>query len=103
METVFDITNDIQKVYDETVLKAEAKGKNVLVLIKLPKKIRLTPKSKLMSYRLEYRWLSKPIQSAQDVKQQNFVCVAGNEFTYYTRNEIEGFQKYSLFDIFHLF
>ena len=102
METIFDITDDITKFQTSNVVKAEAKGKNVLILVKLdsPQK---APDKTICHYQLEYRWLSKPIETEQDVKQQNWVCVQGNDFTFFTKEEVKDYKDKSLFDLFNLF
>ena len=102
-ETVFDITEAMQQgERNSNIVKAEAKGANVLILRKLIKPFHPMDKS-LCHFQIEYRWLSKPIFSEADVKNENFVCVQGNEFTYWKKKEVQGYETKSLFDMFNLF
>lgn len=74
-------------------LKAEQRGKDVLILRRLSKPIRRFD-GKTARYELEYRWLSNPAV---------LTSVLGNEFSYWQTGEIEGWEAESLFEMFRLF
>ena len=82
-------------------LMAEGKNRNVLILHKLDKPFKRFD-GKLALYELEYRWLSCDCQHSKD---EAFVCVLGNEFTYWQEKEIKAVLsgKSTLFDFFQLF
>jgi len=86
-ENIVDVTDQLH------CLKAEQRGKDVLILRRLDNPIRRFD-GKTARYELEYRWLSDP---------RHLVCVLGSEFSYWQANEIEGWQNKSLFKMFRLF
>jgi hypothetical protein len=90
-ELTFDLTDCFE------CLKAESKGSNVLILRKL-----LYPKKGIdgneRPFRLEHRWLSKSIECEQDIKDQNYVCVLGNDFSLWNKEEFD--LEKSLFEQF---
>lgn len=82
-------------------IKANADGRNVLILYKLDSPIYLLGKRK--TYQLEYRWLSvDPTEQGDEV-----CCLKGNEFNYYTEKELKELNVFddnvSLFDCFCLY
>lgn len=102
METIFDITEEMSAFEKgENLVRAEAKESNVLILRKLdaPQK---APDKTICHYELEYRWLSRPIETEQDVKQQNWACVQGNDFILVEKKEVKDYEDKSLFDLFNL-
>ena len=102
-ETVFDITKEYTDCYGlDYVVKVEAKNTNVLVLEKFQTPVTAPDKS-ICHYGLDYKWLSKPILTEQDVKNQNFACVLGNDYIYVTEKEVKDYKNKSLFDLFNLF
>jgi hypothetical protein len=86
-ENIIDVTDQID------CLKAEQRGKDVLILRRLTDPIRRFD-GKTARYELEYRWLSD---------KRYLVCVLGNEFSYWQWHEIKGWQAKSLFEMFRLF
>lgn len=74
-------------------LKAEQRGKDVLILRRLDRPRRRID-GRMAQYELEYRWLSN---------SADLTCVLGNELSYWRPSEIEGWENESLFDIFRLF
>ena len=91
---MIDIKEAVSDVSDHfNCLKAEQRGKDVLILRSLGKPLRRFD-GKMASYELEYRWLSAPA---------DLTCVLGNEFTYWQAEEIEGWEAESLFGMFRLF
>lgn len=79
---VIDVTAYFQQHYGESVVKAECRGGDVLVLFKAGK-----------MYELEYRWL---------VSEHADLCrVLGSEVTRWARNEVD--PGLSLFEQFRLF
>jgi len=96
-ENIIDMTETLQKFYkDDTIIKAEAIGKNVLILRK--DKIKVLNK-KTYAYNVEYRWLSVDISDPEA-----FVCILGREHIGCLGKEAkQAIQGKSLFDIFQLF
>lgn len=100
----FDITEKIKEHYSldaNDVLKAEAKGSNVLILWKVNPRQALN--GRRYAYQIEYRWLSRDITCQADIDNQNFVCVKGQDFSLCSLKEIKEYKNKSLFDMFHLF
>jgi hypothetical protein len=62
----------------------QGKGRNVLRLEKLDAP-HTRADGKRVSYQLEYRWLSTDCEHPDD---EAFVCVMGNEFSYYSAKEL---------------
>lgn len=95
-DKLVDYTSEIKGA-----LKAQGIGKNVLILTKLESPVRRYD-GKTASYRLDYRWLSQPCETPED---ECYVCVLGNEFTYWQLKEVKESLKdgESLFDHFNLF
>ena len=86
-ENITDVTDQLD------CLKAEQRGKDVLILRRLDHPIRRFD-GKTACYELEYRWLSDP---------RYLVCVLGNEFSFWQAKEIKGWETKSLFEMFRLF
>jgi hypothetical protein len=86
-EVITDVTDQLD------CLKAEQRGKDVLILRRLDNPIRRFD-GKTARYELEYRWLSDP---------RHLVCVLGNEFSFWQAKEIKGWDTKSLFKMFRLF
>jgi hypothetical protein len=86
-ENITDVTDQLD------CLKAEQRGKDVLILRRLDNPIRRFD-GKTARYELEYRWLSD---------QRHLVCVLGNEFSFWQAKEIKGWEGKSLFKMFRLF
>ena len=86
-ENTIDVTDQLE------CMKAEQRGKDVLILRRLDDPLRRLD-GKTARYELEYRWLSDP---------RHLVCVLGNEFSYWQASEIKGWETKSLFKIFRLF
>ena len=86
-ESVVEVTGQLD------CLKAEQRGKDVLILRRLDRPIRRFD-GKTARYELEYRWLSDP---------RHLVCVLGSEFSYWQAREIKEWKDISLFKMFRLF
>ncbi len=86
-ENAVDVTDQLD------CLKAEQRGKDVLILRRLDHPVQRFD-GKTARYELEYRWLSDP---------RHLVCVLGNEFSYWQAGEIKGWKDISLFKMFRLF
>ena len=86
-EVITDVTDQLD------CLKAEQRGKDVLILRRLDNPIRRFD-GKTARYELEYRWLSDT---------RHLVCVLGNEFSFWQAKEIKGWDTKSLFKMFRLF
>jgi hypothetical protein len=95
MGNVIDYTEKID------CIMAFGKNRNVLILQKLDKKFKRFD-GKLATYQLEHRWLSCDCQNEND---QAYVCVQGNDFTYWQQKEIKDVLsgKIAMFDFFKLF
>src|SRR4051794_34853211 len=99
-EPIIDVTAQARTLMGEKVLKAEQKGSNVLVLIKLdgPNNVTLDRKERRCRYQLHHRWLSNPA---------SMTSVRGAENTYWGRREVAKClrkqTKLKLFDVFQLF
>ena len=107
MNTTYDIYEEIDRMEPIDVSDkfpgckaAEAKGFNVLILHHLDKKVK-TLDGTLNNHELEHRWLSKPILTEADVKNENYICVNGQDFTYYRSKDLK--KDVSLFKQFRLF
>lgn len=96
MENTIDYTEQFNDV-----IIAQGKGRNVLILRKLDNKFKRFD-GKLAIYQLEHRWLSCDCQNEKD---EAFVCVLGNDFTYWQQKEIKSVLsgKVEMFDFFKLF
>lgn len=97
-------TLDVEHEFSHrNVIRAEAKGKDCLVLSRLETPIKRAD-GKTATYELEHRWLSKEV-TEQDTTP--VVCVLGNDFTYWTKEEIADLSKsmetLRLFGMFDLF
>ncbi len=66
-------------------LAAQGKGRNVLILTRLPATTRTRFDRKPAQYELIYRWLSRDCQAPQD---EAYCCVQGSEVTFWQRREI---------------
>jgi hypothetical protein len=67
----------------EGLLKAEARGRTVLLLYKMSGTYQRSD-GRRVSWRLVYRWLSAdPTEKGDEV-----CCVEGDEFTYWSRREL---------------
>lgn len=79
--------------------KAHALDKNVLILRKLDNPVKRFDGEKAL-YELEYRYLSKDVTNDKD---ESWVCVEGNDFTFWTVKEIKELGEISnLFEHFNL-
>jgi len=101
-ESIIDLTEWFQRDNPDVII-AQAKGYNVLILAKLQKPIQNVEKQKCR-LELEHRWLSAAVETNKD---ENWVCVQGQDFTYYPRKEIPVADlakgRITLFDAFQLF
>jgi hypothetical protein len=70
-----ELIKDVTEEYPSSI-KAEQRGKDILILRRLEKPIKTWSRSPLFHYELEYRWLS------------DSSGVLGNEFSYFTKKEI---------------
>jgi len=66
-------------------LAAQGRGNNFLALTRLETPYKGRVDGKPATYALDYRWLS---QSCQDSDDEVYVCVQGNENTYWQRKEL---------------
>jgi hypothetical protein len=66
-------------------LAAHGRGRNVLILTRLPAATRARFDRKPATYQLEYRWLSRDCTQPSD---EAHVCVRGSETTFWQRREI---------------
>jgi hypothetical protein len=65
-------------------LIAQGKGTNFVAITKLEAPFRRND-GKLASFMLDYRWLTRDCEHERD---ENYVCVKGQEFTYWQGKEI---------------
>ena len=79
------------------VLKAERKGCNTLILTDLggPNNAAFAESERDNPYELIYRWHSSPTSPQSSV--------SGSEVSYFSEDEVKGWQEKSLFDLFQLF
>lgn len=94
METAIDVTEQFQK-WSSTVLKAERKGVNTLILYRCTELSSAAFDGRARRFQLEYRWHKSP--------ESDLNAVQGNEYTYQGYRDIRGWKKKSLFDLFQLF
>jgi hypothetical protein len=66
-------------------IAAHGRGRNVLILSRLPKPTCARFDGKPASYELDYRWLSRDCTRPEDGA---FRCVQGSETTYWQRKEL---------------
>lgn len=92
---------DVTEFYPHCV-KAEQKGRNVLIMSKLDKPIKRFD-GKTASYELMYNWLSPdaPICPEDNYGHLDYLCrVSGTDFTYWQKKEFD--LNKSFFDQFDL-
>ena len=102
-EPIFDITKQVKEHYslnENDVLKAEAKANNVLILWKINPRKALDRRR--YAYQIEHRWLSREITCQQDIDNEHYVCVQGQDYSLCSQKEIKDFKTTSLFDMFQL-
>jgi len=88
MENIIDITSDHNNKY-ESVIKAEQKENNILILRKLETPRKTWSKGPMCHYSIEYRWLNPSTGG-----------VLGNEFTLWNKKKVS--LNKSLFEQFNL-
>lgn len=99
-EPIMDVTTQARTLMGEQVVKAEQKGTNVLMLLKLagPNNVTLDRTQRRCRFQLHHRWLSDPA---------SLTSVRGAENTYWGRREVaKCLRKHvqlKLFDMFQLF
>ena len=104
IEPIIDVTEAAKKYISPKVVKAERKGKNVLVLIRLlqPNGITFDPAYRQAQWQLEYRWLSRLTGTDDEICN-----VQGNEHSYHGRRTVARCVRkrnpVHLFDAFQLF
>lgn len=83
-----------------SALRAEGKGRNVLILreLSLPDVQIKRLDGEKADWELEHRWLSRNCEHSRD---EAWACVQGNEFTYWKEGELD--PDKSLFDQVNLF
>lgn len=99
---IFDITSELQDFYkDDTILKAEVKVSDILILRKIKPTQALN--GNRYAYQIEHRWLSKSIENKQDIENENYVCVMGQDYILTSKKETKMYKTVSLFKMFNLF
>lgn len=86
-EQVIDVTDHFH------CLKAEQRGKDVLILRRLDRLCQRADGCRVR-FEIEYRWLTNPA----DLR-----TVLGNEFTYWGYRDVAGYKAKGLFAMFRLF
>jgi hypothetical protein len=97
MENIIDYTEQINNC-----IMAQGKNNNVLILRKLDCPIKRFDGNRSAKYELEHRWLSVDCQHEKD---EAHVCIQGNDFTYWTKKEINCVLsgKSGMFEYFKLY
>ena len=97
-----DFTEEYKKVSQASaILKAEARGSDVLILRHIGARLALN--GIRYAYQVEYRWLSKEITCQKDVDDQNYLCAKGQDWQLCPWREAKAYIHKSLFDMFQLF